>query len=74
MDGDATHLHFLEGSYGTKAGFRKDGSVVARGRARLEGADSLDAGDAARLTTAGSRRLQATLPAEVLIWEMHTSL
>jgi redox-sensitive bicupin YhaK (pirin superfamily) len=47
---------------------------LARGRARLEGADTLDVGDAARLTAAGPRWLQATLPTEVLIWEMHTSL
>jgi hypothetical protein len=47
---------------------------LARGRARLEGAETLDTGDAARLTDAGPRRLQATLPTEVLIWEMHTSL
>ena len=47
---------------------------LARGRAQLEGAETLDVGDAARLAGAGPRRLQATLPSEVLIWEMHTSL
>jgi hypothetical protein len=48
---------------------------LARGRARLEGAGTLDTGDAARLTGAGPRQLQATtLPTEVLVWEMHASL
>jgi quercetin 2,3-dioxygenase len=44
---------------------------LARGRARLEAGEILDAGDAARLTHAGPRRLQASQPSEVLIWEMH---
>jgi redox-sensitive bicupin YhaK (pirin superfamily) len=47
---------------------------VARGRTDLEAAGSLDAGDAARLTAAGERRLAATEPSEILIWEMHASL
>jgi hypothetical protein len=47
---------------------------LARGRMDLEEAGSLDAGDAARLTAAGERRLAATEPSEVLIWEMHASL
>jgi hypothetical protein len=47
---------------------------LARGRADLEGAGSLDAGDAARLTAAGERRLAAAEPSEVLVWEMHASL
>jgi hypothetical protein len=41
---------------------------LARGRLDLE------AGDAARLTAAGERRLTAVEPSEVLIWEMHASL
>ena len=44
---------------------------VARGAATLEGAGPLAAGDAVRLTAAGGRRLDATGPAEVLVWEMH---
>jgi quercetin 2,3-dioxygenase len=40
----------------------------------LEQAGLLDAGDAARLTAAGERRLGAATPSEVLIWEMHASL
>lgn len=42
---------------------------VARGAARLEGADVMHAGDAARLAGAGSPRLEAAdTGAEVLIW------
>jgi len=40
----------------------------------LHGRHLLDAGDAARLTAAGERRLGAAEPSEVLIWEMHASL
>jgi redox-sensitive bicupin YhaK (pirin superfamily) len=47
---------------------------VARGQVDLEAEGLLDAGDAARLTAAGERRLVATRPSEVLIWEMHASL
>src|SRR3984885_12386932 len=47
---------------------------LARGRADLEQAGNLDAGDAARLTVAGARRLTAAEPSEVLIWEMHADL
>ena len=45
---------------------------VARGAAELEEAGRLDAGDAVRLTAAGSPRLtaDAAVGAEVLIWEM----
>ena len=47
---------------------------LARGRMDLEEAGSLVAGDAARLTTAGERRLTAAEASEVLVWEMHASL
>jgi quercetin 2,3-dioxygenase len=47
---------------------------VTRGQLNLEAEGSLDAGDAARLTAAGARRLGAVEPSEVLIWEMHASL
>jgi hypothetical protein len=47
---------------------------LARGRVDLEAEGALDAGDAARLTAAGERRLDAAEPSEVLIWEMHASL
>jgi quercetin 2,3-dioxygenase len=46
---------------------------VARGRTELEAEGALDAGDAARLTAAGARRLDAAESSEVLIWEMHAA-
>jgi len=47
---------------------------VTRGQMDLEAQGLLDAGDAARLTAAGERRLGAVEPSEVLIWEMYASL
>jgi hypothetical protein len=47
---------------------------VTRGQLDLEAGGLLDAGDAARLTAAGGRRLGAVEASEVLIWEMHASL
>jgi quercetin 2,3-dioxygenase len=47
---------------------------VARGRVTLEGAGSLDAGDAVRLTATGGQQVTAEEPAEILAWEMHASL
>jgi redox-sensitive bicupin YhaK (pirin superfamily) len=47
---------------------------VTRGAVALEGAEDLQAGDAARLTRAGQRRLAATEDSEILVWEMHASL
>ena len=47
---------------------------LARGRLDLEAEGQLEAGDAARLTAAGERRVTAVEPSEVLIWEMHASL
>jgi redox-sensitive bicupin YhaK (pirin superfamily) len=47
---------------------------LARGRMSLEAEGQLASGDAARLTTAGERRLTAAEPSEVLIWEMHAFL
>ena len=47
---------------------------LARGLLDLEAEGTLEAGDAARLTAAGERRLTAVEPSEVLIWEMHASL
>lgn len=46
---------------------------IARGGADLEGAGILAAGDAVRLTAAGTPRLTAGAPdgADVLVWEMH---
>jgi len=47
---------------------------LARGRMDLEAEGELDAGDAARLTAAGERRLAAAESSEVLIWEMYADL
>jgi redox-sensitive bicupin YhaK (pirin superfamily) len=47
---------------------------VTRGQLDLEAEGLLRAGDAARLTVAGARRLDPAEPSEVLIWEMHASL
>jgi quercetin 2,3-dioxygenase len=47
---------------------------LPRGEVVLEGAGTLQAGDAVRLTGAGPRRVSALVPSEVLVWEMHTSL
>jgi quercetin 2,3-dioxygenase len=46
---------------------------LPRGRIELEAAETLDAGDAVRLTGAGQRSIRAILPSEVLVWEMHSS-
>jgi hypothetical protein len=42
---------------------------VARGGVDLDDAGPLAAGDAARLTDAGSLQLRADADAEVLVWE-----
>jgi redox-sensitive bicupin YhaK (pirin superfamily) len=47
---------------------------VARGRLVLEGSTSLDEGDAVRFSASGSRRITATEPSEILVWEMHAAL
>lgn len=47
---------------------------VTRGRLVLEGIGDLRAGDAARITGFDGRRVTATDPAEILIWEMHAQL
>jgi len=47
---------------------------VPRGRVTLEGAGSLDAGDAVRFTATGGQRVTAEEPAEILVWEMHATL
>ncbi len=46
---------------------------VPRGAVQLEGAGTLTAGDAARITV-GGQRVTATEPAEILVWEMHATL
>jgi quercetin 2,3-dioxygenase len=47
---------------------------VPRGRATLEDIGDLDPGDAVRSTDADGRRVTASEPTELLIWEMHTKL
>lgn len=47
---------------------------VARGRLAVEGTGELGAGDAMRCTDSDGRRLTASEPTEVLVWEMHTKL
>ena len=44
---------------------------VASGSVQLEGAGTLAAGDAARISAGGGQRLGAAGPAEILVWEMH---
>ena len=48
---------------------------VAKGTVDLEGVGTLSAGDAARITSADGQRVVATgEAAELLVWEMHSSL
>ena len=48
---------------------------VAKGDVTLEGAGALATGDAARITAADGQRITAgTSGAEILVWEMHSSL
>jgi quercetin 2,3-dioxygenase len=47
---------------------------VPRGIVDLEGAGTLNAGDAVRFTATGGQRVTATTPAEILVWEMHATL
>ena len=47
---------------------------VAEGDVALEGAGALTAGDAVRIAASGGQKLTATVPSEVLVWEMHAGL
>ncbi|MFF0544522.1 pirin family protein [Nocardia thailandica] len=47
---------------------------VARGAVDFEGAGALGQGDVVRLTSAGGRRVRASEPAEVLLWEMDAAV
>ncbi|BBY39594.1 putative quercetin 2,3-dioxygenase [Mycobacterium mantenii] len=47
---------------------------VARGRAGVEGIGVVNEGDAVRFTDADGRRVSASEPSELLIWEMHAKL
>jgi redox-sensitive bicupin YhaK (pirin superfamily) len=47
---------------------------VPRGSVSLEGAGSLETGDAVRFTATGGQKVTATQPAEILVWEMHATI
>lgn len=47
---------------------------LAAGRVNVEGIGTLHQGDAVRFTDADGRRLTASEPSELLIWEMHAKL
>ena len=47
---------------------------LPRGRVTLEGAGDLEEGDTVRFTDADGRRVTASEPSELLIWEMHAKL
>lgn len=47
---------------------------VASGRVSVEGIGAVNEGDAVRFTDADGRRVTASEPAELLIWEMHANL
>lgn len=47
---------------------------LARGRISVEGIGELDEGDALRFTDADGRRVTASVPCELLVWEMHAKL
>lgn len=47
---------------------------VARGRVSVEGIGAVNEGDAVRFTDADGRRVSASEPSELLIWEMHAKL
>ncbi|WP_406813136.1 pirin family protein [Mycobacterium sp. M23085] len=47
---------------------------VARGAVNVEGIGAVYEGDALRCTDAGGRRVSASEPSELLVWEMHAKL
>ena len=47
---------------------------VPRGNVEMEGAGSVNEGDAVRLTGVGGQRVTATDSTEILVWEMHATL
>lgn len=47
---------------------------VPRGVVTLEGAGTLNIGDAVRFTATGGQQVTATEPAEILVWEMHAAI
>jgi redox-sensitive bicupin YhaK (pirin superfamily) len=47
---------------------------VPRGLVELEGAGTLNAGDAVRFTATGGQKVTALEPSEILVWEMHAEV
>ena len=47
---------------------------VPRGRVDLEGAGTLEAGDAVRFTATGGQKVTAVDDAEILVWQIHATL
>jgi redox-sensitive bicupin YhaK (pirin superfamily) len=47
---------------------------VPRGLVDLEGAGTLNAGDAVRFTATGGQKVTALEPSEILVWEMHAEV
>lgn len=47
---------------------------LPRGVVTLEGAGTLNTGDAVRFTATGGQKVTATEPAEILVWEMHAAI
>jgi redox-sensitive bicupin YhaK (pirin superfamily) len=47
---------------------------VPRGMVELEGAGTLNAGDAVRFTATGGQKVTALEPSEILVWEMHAEV
>ena len=45
-----------------------------RGSITLEGAGPITTGDAVRFTATGGQQVTATEPAEILVWEMRTTV
>jgi redox-sensitive bicupin YhaK (pirin superfamily) len=46
---------------------------VPRGSVALDGAGTLNTGDAVRFTATGGQQVTAAEPAEILVWEMHAT-
>jgi redox-sensitive bicupin YhaK (pirin superfamily) len=47
---------------------------VPRGEVTVEGIGAVHTGDAVRFTATGGQQVTASVPAEILLWEMHAAL
>jgi quercetin 2,3-dioxygenase len=47
---------------------------VPRGALTVEALGAVHTGDAVRFTATGGQQVTATEPAEILLWEMHTTI